>query len=173
MFQELMFRLTNVMMAIVAWGNPGGLMGDRPTGGGGTTVQTPANGGGAAAGGGTAAGGAEGVGGMGMGPMLVWVAVLLIAMYFLMFRGPKKREKKMKEMQASIRTGDNVVVTGGMFGKISDVGEDCFIVEFGQNRGIRIPVLKSDVLGIREPKLTPPPKVIEDKEKEKEKDKEK
>jgi len=164
MFQELMFRLTNVMMTIMAWGSPGGLAGER---GGTTAAQTPANGaGGTAAGGGAVAG--EGAGGMGMGPMLVWVAVLLVAMYFLMFRGPKKREKKMKEMQASIRTGDNVVVTGGMFGKIADVGEDCFIVEFGQNRGIRIPVLKSDVLGIREPKLTPPPKVIES-EKEKEK----
>jgi len=160
MFHELMFRLTNVMMTIVAWGSPGGLMGDRPVGGSGNgTAAAPANGAGGATGG---AAGAEGaVGGMGMGPMLVWVAVLLIAMYFLMFRGPRKREKKMKEMQASIRTGDNVVVTGGMFGRIADVGEDCFVVEFGTNRGIRIPVLKSDVLGIREPKLTPPPKIVE------------
>ena len=91
--------------------------------------------------------------------MLAYAAVLIVAMYFLMFRGPRRREKKMKEMQASIRTGDNVVVTGGMFGRIADVGEDCFIVEFGTNRGVRIPVLKSDVLGVREPKLTPPPKV--------------
>lgn len=97
--------------------------------------------------------------GGGMWIMLVYAGILVVAMYFLMFRGPRKREKKMKEMQASIRTGDNVVVTGGMFGRIADVGEDVFVVEFGQNRGIRIPVLKSDVLGVREPKLTPPPKI--------------
>jgi len=156
-----MFRLTNLMMTLLAFGDPGGLMGDRP-GGGGAPGQgaAPVNG---AAGGATgAAGGAAEGGGMGMGIMLIYVAVLLVAMYFLMFRGPRRREKKMKEMQAGIRTGDNVVVTGGMFGRIADVGEDCFIVEFGQNRGIRIPVLKSDVLGVREPKLTPPPKVIEE-----------
>ena len=97
--------------------------------------------------------------GGGMWIMIVYAGVLIVVMYFLMFRGPRKREKKMKEMQSSIRTGDNVVVTGGMFGRIADIGEDCFIVEFGTNRGIRIPVLKSDVLGVREPKLTPPPKV--------------
>ncbi|MCL2378199.1 MAG: preprotein translocase subunit YajC [Defluviitaleaceae bacterium] len=97
--------------------------------------------------------------------MVGWAAVMVVAMYFLMFRGPRKREKKAKEMQASLRSGDNVVVTGGMFGKIVDVGEDCFLVEFGTNRGVRIPILKSDVLGVREPKLTPPPKeVISDKE---------
>ena len=90
--------------------------------------------------------------------IVIYAAVMIIALYFLMFRGPRKREKKMREMQSSIRTGDNVVVTGGMFGRIADVGDDCFIVEFGTNRGIRIPVLKSDVLGVREPKLTPPPK---------------
>jgi len=103
--------------------------------------------------------------GGGMWMMIIWIGVLMIAMYFLMFRGPRKREKKMKEMQAGIRTGDNVVVSGGMFGRIADIGEDCFVVEFGTNRGIRIPVLKSDVLGVREPKLTPPPKVevIEEK----------
>jgi preprotein translocase subunit YajC len=68
----------------------------------------------------------------------------------------------MKEMQAAITTGDNVVTSGGMFGKVADIGEDCFIVEFGTNRSIRIPVLKSDVIGIREPKMTPPPKIEAD-----------
>ena len=100
--------------------------------------------------------GAEGGGGLWI--MVVYAAVFIIAIYFLMIRGPRQREKKAKEMQSNLRAGDNVVVTGGMFGRISDVGEDCFVVEFGTNRGIRIPVLKSDVLGVREPKLTPPPK---------------
>ena len=100
----------------------------------------------------------------GIGIMLIYAGVLIVAMYFLMFRGPRRREKKAKEMQASLRTGDNVVVTGGMFGRIADVGDDCFVVEFGTNRGIRIPVLKSDVLGVREPKLTPPPKDVNEKD---------
>jgi len=149
-------------MALFTGGHPGGLIGDRP-GAGSTAGQGTAP---AADAANSAASGAAEGGGMGMGVMLVYVAVLLVAMYFLMFRGPKKREKKMKEMQASIRTGDNVVVTGGMFGRIADIGEDCFVVEFGTNRGIRIPVLKSDVLGVREPKLTPPPKIESEKDKE-------
>jgi len=93
--------------------------------------------------------------------MVVYAALFIVAIYFMMFRGPRRREKKAKEMQASIRTGDNVLVTGGMFGRIVDIGEDSFVVEFGTNRGVRIPVLKSDVLGVREPKLTPPPRQAE------------
>ena len=96
--------------------------------------------------------------------MIIYAGLFIVALYFMMFRGPRRREKKMKELQANIRTGDNVVVSGGMFGRVADVGDDCFIVEFGTNRGVRIPVLKSDVLGVREPKLTPPPKeVVADK----------
>ena len=92
------------------------------------------------------------------GPMIfvLWGAII-VGMYMLLFRPQRKREKKMREMQAAIKTGDSIVTSSGMFGKVMEVGTDAFIVEFGTNRGIRIPVLKSDVVGIREPKLTPPP----------------
>ena len=97
-------------------------------------------------------------GGFGMVPMLlIWGGVILV-MYLLMFRPQRKREKAMKEMQSKIGTGDNIVTNAGLFGRIADVGEDCFIVEFGTNRGIRIPILKSEVVGIRSPKMTPEPK---------------
>jgi len=85
--------------------------------------------------------------------ILVWVAVIGI-FYFFSIRPQTKREKKLKEMQASIKSGDNVLTTSGFFGKVADVGEDCFIIEFGTNRGIRIPVRKSDVVGIQTPKIS-------------------
>jgi preprotein translocase subunit YajC len=86
--------------------------------------------------------------------LLLWGAVF-VGMYFLMIRPQRKREKKMRELQAAITMNDNVVTSGGLFGKVADVGEDCFIVEFGTNRGIRIPVLKADVVAVRSPKMTP------------------
>ena len=90
----------------------------------------------------------------GWGLLLIWGGVIVV-MYLLMFRPQRKREKKMKEMQAAITTGDYVVTNAGLFGKVAGVGEDCFIVEFGTNRNIRIPILKSEIVGIREPKMTP------------------
>lgn len=86
--------------------------------------------------------------------LLIWGGVILV-MYLLMFRPQRKREKKLKEMQAAIAVGDNVVTNAGLFGRIADVGEDCFIIEFGTNRSIRIPILKSEIVGIRAPKMTP------------------
>jgi preprotein translocase subunit YajC len=90
--------------------------------------------------------------------MIVLYGAIIVGAYFLLMRPQRKREKKAKEMQAAIRTGDNIVTSGGLFGRVADVGEDCFIIEFGTNRGVRIPVLKSDVVAIRSPKTTPAPK---------------
>jgi preprotein translocase subunit YajC len=89
--------------------------------------------------------------------LLIWGAVF-VGMWFLMIRPQRKREKAMKELQAGIGTGDDVITSGGLFGKVADVGEDCFIVEFGTNRGLRVPVLKADVVARRTPKMTPQPK---------------
>ena len=88
---------------------------------------------------------------------LIWGG-FIVGLYFIFFRPQRKREKQRQEMVAAIKTGDNVLTTGGLYGRVMDVGEDCFVVEFGTNRGVRIPIAKGDVVGIREPKLTPPPK---------------
>jgi len=84
----------------------------------------------------------------------VFYIAVIAAMYFFMFRPQRKREKEMKNLQSSLRVGDNIVTSSGMYGKIMDVGQDCFVVEFGTNRGVRIPIRKADVIGVKEPVLT-------------------
>ena len=99
-------------------------------------------------------------GGFFSGGMIIIVYIALFGgVWFLLMRPQKKREKKLKELQATIKAGDNVVTNAGIFGKVADVGTDCFVVEMGiSGRTVKVPVLKSDVLGVREPVLTPPPK---------------
>lgn len=99
-------------------------------------------------------------GGTSLVSMLLIYAAVFGALWFFMIRPQRKREKEAKELRDSIRSGDNVVTSGGLFGKVTDVGEDCFVIEFGTNRGIRIPVRKSDVLGIKTPNINPSTKEI-------------
>jgi preprotein translocase subunit YajC len=82
--------------------------------------------------------------------ILIWVAVIGV-FYFFSIRPQSKRDKKLKEMQQSLKPGDNVITTSGLYGTVMDVGEDCFVIEFGSNRGVRIPVRKSDIVGIKTP----------------------
>ena len=62
----------------------------------------------------------------------------------------------MAEMQSALKVGDNVVTSSGFFGKIVEIGQDAIVLEFGSNRGVRIPIRKTDIVGIKEPIMTPP-----------------
>jgi len=84
----------------------------------------------------------------GWGSIILLYAVLFGALYFFSIRPNRKKEKQIKEMQASMQVGDDVVTSGGMYGKVVDMDEDKVTVEFGTNKGIRIPIRKSDVFKV-------------------------
>lgn len=81
----------------------------------------------------------------------IWVAVIAV-FYFLTIRPQRKRAKETQEMQAGLKVGDNVVTSSGMFGRIAEVKDDRFVVEFGDNRSLFIPVRKADVHVVQDAK---------------------
>lgn len=85
---------------------------------------------------------------------VLYIGFFAIIMYFFIIRPQKKQEKSMQELVSSIRAGDSIVTNSGLYGKVVDVTEGCFIVEFGTSRSIRIPVDKNEVAGRKEPNLT-------------------
>ncbi len=57
-------------------------------------------------------------------------------------------------MQSSIETGDSVLTNGGMYGKVVDKVNDVYIVEFGTNKSVRVPVQKSAIASKSEPDMS-------------------
>ncbi len=98
-----------------------------------------------------AAEGAQSAGLMDFLPMILIYGGLIFAMYWFLFRPQRKREKEMQAMQSAIKAGDNVITTSGFYGKVVEVGGDHFVIEFGTNKGIRIPVRKLDIAGVKSP----------------------
>ena len=49
---------------------------------------------------------------------LLPLLILIVAMYFLMIRPQKKKDKEIKEMRNSLQVGDEIVTIGGICGKI-------------------------------------------------------
>ena len=103
--------------------------------------------------------------------IIIYFVFLFGIMWFIMVRPQRKREKAMMEMQAAIKVGDMVVTNTGMYGKVVDIVNDLFVIEFGLNKGIRIPVEKSSISGVREPNLSIAKEVEEAEVKEIEEDK--
>ena len=65
---------------------------------------------------------------MSMGlPMIILFALL----YFVAIRPQKKRDQEMKDMQANIQVGDEIVTGGGIVGIVVSIGDDTVVIETG------------------------------------------
>lgn len=84
-------------------------------------------------------------GAMGMGTMLIFWAVIMIALWFFMMRPQKKEQKRIQEMLNNLEIGDCVCTTSGFYGIIIDITDDMVIVEFGNNKNCRIPMQKNAI----------------------------
>ncbi len=60
--------------------------------------------------------------------------ILLVVFYFLLIAPQRKKEKKIKEMRANLREGDQVVTIGGIMGKVVSIKEDTVVVEVGSDK---------------------------------------
>ena len=87
---------------------------------------------------------AAAAGGQGsMMSMLLPMLLIFVVFYFFMIRPQNKKQKEIQKARAGLKTGDKVVTSGGIYGKIKDVKDDSFIIEISEN--VRIRVEKSAV----------------------------
>lgn len=66
------------------------------------------------------------------------MVLLFAAMYFLMIAPQRKKQKAHEQMLKSLESGDEVVTTGGIFGVITNVKEDRFVVRVADNTKIEV-----------------------------------
>ena len=95
--------------------------------------------------------------------MVLYIVVIFGLMYFIAIKPQKKREKELQDMQNELKVGDWIMTSSGFYGKIMEIYDKNVIVEFGLNKGIRIPVAKSEIYGNTEPNLSNKPQEDEEK----------
>lgn len=78
-------------------------------------------------------------GGLGQFDMLLPLLLMLIIMYFFLFRPQQQKMKAHREMIANVRRGDTVVTSGGIIGKVTKVKDDSIVeVEIADNTRVQI-----------------------------------
>jgi preprotein translocase subunit YajC len=83
-----------------------------------------------------AAGGASGGGFnlLGMAPIIL----MLVAFYFLLIRPQNKRAKEQREMLSKVAVGDEVATTGGILGKVTEVGDQFLTLEIASGVNVKL-----------------------------------
>ncbi len=76
---------------------------------------------------------------MGMLPMII----IIVAMFYLMWRGQAKERKKRETMLSAIKNGDRVVTIGGIYGTVVEVKNEGFILKISDN--VKIEITKNAV----------------------------
>ncbi len=91
------------------------------------------------------AAGGNGLGGLLQGPLPMLVLMFAI-FYFLLIRPQQKKAKQQKEMLANLRKGDNVLTSGGLYGKITGLTDAVVVVEIAPQ--VRVKVARGHVAAV-------------------------
>lgn len=69
---------------------------------------------------------------------LVLIAVMVAVMYFIVLRPQMKRQKELKALIEGLSKGDEVVIAGGVLGRVVKLGETYLSVEIASNVEIQV-----------------------------------
>jgi preprotein translocase subunit YajC len=66
------------------------------------------------------------------------IGMFFLAMYFLVIRPQSKRAKEHKQLLESLSKGDEIVTSGGVLGRITDVDENFLQVDVAPGVSIKV-----------------------------------
>ena len=82
----------------------------------------------------------------GQGSMhIIMLVVLFIFMYFVLFRGPQKKQKEHKKMVSSLKKNDRIRTIGGIIGTVVDIKEDEVTLKIDESNNTKIKIVFSAI----------------------------
>ena len=74
------------------------------------------------------------------------ILLMFVVLYFVMIRPQMKRQKEHKAMIDALAKGDEVVIAGGVLGKVSKMGDSYLHVEVAP--GVELQVQRASVIQV-------------------------
>ncbi len=91
---------------------------------------------------------------------VVFLALLIAVFYFLLIRPQKKRVEQHQKLIGSVDVGDEIVTIGGLYGRVTAIGDDDFELE--PSPGTRLRFVKSAIARRVTEDLEPEEEVADD-----------
>ena len=70
--------------------------------------------------------------------MIVFWFLILGAMWFFLVAPQRKKQKEHAKLIEALTTGDDIITASGMFGTITNVKDDRFVVRIAENTKVEI-----------------------------------
>ena len=108
-------------------------------------------------------GGAGAPGGSGGFASFIPLILMFVIFYFLLIRPQQKKTKEHRQMVDNLKTGDRIITSGGLHGRVTGVTESALTVEIAEK--VRVKVNRASVTALLQ--TTPPPAAPKKEKKDK------
>ena len=71
---------------------------------------------------------------------LIMFAVIIAIMYFMMIRPQRKRQKEIENFRRGLQVGQEVVTSGGIYGKVKEINDGIVVLEIAHNVNVRVDI---------------------------------
>ena len=88
------------------------------------------------------------------GSQWLFIGLMLVVMYFIIFRGPRKKQQQHKQMVQSLEKNDRIRTIGGIIGTVVDVKDDEITLKIDESNNTKIKIASS-AIGTNMPKEKP------------------
>lgn len=76
---------------------------------------------------------------------ILFFAAIALLMYFLLFRGPRKRQQEHQKMVQSVEKNDKIRTIGGIIGTVVDVKDDQITVKIDESTNTKMKIIPSAI----------------------------
>ncbi|MDD2437932.1 MAG: preprotein translocase subunit YajC [Massilibacteroides sp.] len=79
---------------------------------------------------------------------IIIIVAMVAIFYFFMIRPQQKKQKDIQKAREALQMGDRVITSGGIYGKIKEIGDVYMIIEIAD--GVKIKVDKTSIFASAE-----------------------
>ena len=70
--------------------------------------------------------------------LFIMLGLMILVLYFFMWRPESKRRKQMAKFRAGLKKGDKIITAGGIYGVVKEIKETTLLIEVDGNVTLRI-----------------------------------
>ena len=75
----------------------------------------------------------------------IFIGLMLVMMYLILFRGPRKKQQQHKQMMQALTRNDKVQTIGGIIGTVVDIKDEEITLKIDESNNTKMKILRSAI----------------------------
>jgi preprotein translocase subunit YajC len=76
---------------------------------------------------------------------MVTMGLMFVVFYFLLFRGPQKKQQKHKKMVQSLQKNDRILTVGGIYGTVVDIKDNEITIKIDESNNTKMRISRNAI----------------------------